>query len=152
MQKDRVEDNMSNEMMRNEIREAIDAGEQALASLKSAQEKLQSARNWGIADMLGGGLIVDLFKHSKMDDAVTCMEYARKNLKIFQRELKDVKVPMDFRMEISGFLSFADFFFDGIIADYLVQSKIAEAREQVDDAVVRVSSILGELEDLKRTY
>lgn len=143
---------MSNEIMRNEIREAIEAGEQALASLKSAQEKLQSARNWGIADMLGGGFITDLFKHSKMDDAVTCMEDARKNLKIFQRELKDVKVPMDFRMEISGFLSFADFFFDGIVADYLVQSKIADAREQVDDAVVRVSSILRELDGLKGTY
>lgn len=30
-----------------EVREAIDAGEQALRSLKTAREKLNSAGNWG---------------------------------------------------------------------------------------------------------
>ena len=38
-----------------EIREAQYAGQRALASLHMAEEKLGSARNWGIWDMLGGG-------------------------------------------------------------------------------------------------
>lgn len=45
-------------------------------------------------------------------------------------------------------MNFADFFFDGIVADYLVQKKINDAREQVDDAIMRVRAILGELRDL----
>ena len=139
---------MSNEIMRQEIQEAIQAGERALSSLKAAQEKLNSARNWGIFDMLGGGFITDLVKHSKMNDASSYMEAAKRDLLVFQRKLKDVSVPMNLRMEIGGFLSFADFFFDGIVADYLVQSKIADVREQVSDAIYRVENLLLHLKKM----
>lgn len=73
------------------------------------------------------------------------MEAAKSDLKRFQRELKDVNIPLDLRMEVGSFLSFADFFFDGFVADYLVQSKISEAKEQVSDAIIRVEQILNEL-------
>ena len=45
-------------------------------------------------------------------------------------------------MEIHGFLVFADFFFDGIVTDWLVQSRIEEAREQVEAAIAKVTSVL----------
>lgn len=64
---------MSNEIMRREMKEAIDAGERALRTLRSAQEKLNSAGNWGIFDMLGGGLFSTIMKRSKMDDAKMLM-------------------------------------------------------------------------------
>lgn len=73
------------------------------------------------------------------------MEAAKTDLKRFQRELKNVNIPLDLRMEVGSFLSFADFFFDGFVADYLVQSKISEAKEQVSDAIIRVEQILNEL-------
>lgn len=136
---------MSNELMKREMKEAMNAGEQALRSLQEAREKLGSAKNWGIFDMLGGGFITDLVKRSKMDDAAGLMEQAKYDLQVFQRELKDVHIPVDMRMEISGFLSFADFFFDGLVADYLVQNKIAEAQEQVEDAIRHVEHILADI-------
>ena len=136
---------MSNEIMRREMKEAMDAGERALTSLRNAQEKLNSAGNWGLFDMFGGGLFSTIMKRSKMDDAQQLMEAAKTNLKRFQRELKDVNIPLDLRMEVGSFLSFADFFFDGFVADYLVQSKISEAKEQVSDAIIRVEQILNEL-------
>lgn len=136
---------MSNEIMRREMKEALDAGERALSSLRNAQEKLNSAGNWGLFDMFGGGLFSTIMKRSKMDDAQQLMEAAKTDLKRFQRELKDVNIPLDLRMEVGSFLSFADFFFDGFVADYLVQSKISEAKEQVSDAIVRVEQILNEL-------
>ena len=136
---------MTNEIMRREMKEAIEAGERALSSLRMAQNQLNGARNWGIFDMFGGGLFSSMIKHSKMNDASRCMEDAKRNLQIFQRELKDVNVPMNLRMEVGSFLSFADFFFDGFVADYLVQSKIAEAREQVEDAINMVDNILRDL-------
>lgn len=136
---------MNNEMMRQEMKEAIDAGERALTSLRMAQEKLNSAGNWGVFDMFGGGLFSTMIKRSKMDDASKLMETAKLDLKRFQKELKDVNVPLDMRMEVGSFLSFADFFFDGFVADYLVQSKISDAKEQVSDAIIRVEQILNEL-------
>ncbi len=136
---------MSNEMMRREMKEAMDAGERALSSLRMAQEKLNSAGNWGLFDMFGGGLFSTMIKRSKMDDAKGLMETAKADLKRFQKELKDVNIPLDLRMEVGSFLSFADYFFDGFVADYLVQSKISDAKEQVSDAIFRVEQILSEL-------
>lgn len=62
--------------------------------------------------------------------------------------LRDVSLPLDLRMEVGGFLSFADFFFDGLIADYLVQSRIGEAREQVEDAIYQVTQLLDHMNRL----
>ena len=140
---------MKNSVGKKEVREAIDAGERALASLEMAEEKLDSAKNWGIWDMLGGGLFTSMVKHSRLDDAAGCMENAKRELQIFSRELQDVDVPTDFKIEISSFLSFADFFFDGLVADYMVQSRIADARGQVKDAVFHVSQLL---DGLKQVY
>ena len=128
-----------------EIREAIVAGERALNSLYEAQDKLNSARGWGMFDLFGGGLLADMMKHGKMNDASRCMEDAKCHLKAFQKELKDVHLSLDLRMGISSFLSFADFFFDGLVADYLVQSKIMAAKEQVEDAIVMVTYVLNKL-------
>ncbi|MBQ8559465.1 MAG: hypothetical protein IJ439_05730 [Tyzzerella sp.] len=140
---------MSNESMKQEIKQAITTGECALSSLYAAQEKLNSARNWGTLDMFGGGLFTSMVKRSKLDDASQYLEDAKRNLLIFQRELQDVNVPLDLKVEIGSFLSFADFFFDGFVADYLVQTKIADAREQVEDAISRVNKLLT---DLKMQY
>ena len=98
-------------------------------------------------DLFGGGLLADMMKHGKMNDASRCMEEAKCHLKAFQKELKDVHLSLDLRMEISSFLSFADFFFDGLVADYLVQSKIMAAKEQVEDAIVMVTNVLNTLRD-----
>lgn len=136
---------MNSNMMNKEVREAIQAGERALSSLREAENNLESARNWGIFDMLGGGFITDMIKHSKMGNASTCMENAKYDLQIFQRELRDVYISLDMKVDVGGFLSFADFFFDGIVADYLVQSRIGEARRQVNEAISQVERVLAEL-------
>ncbi len=43
------------------------------------------------------------------------------------------------------FLTFADFFSDGFVADVLVQSKISNAKKQCDDAIRRVKDIRNQL-------
>ena len=57
-----------------EKREAIEAGRRALNSLQTAKENLNSAKNWGLADMFGGGFFTTMLKHSKMDQAKQNME------------------------------------------------------------------------------
>lgn len=136
---------MTEERRRQEIEEAIRAGNKALLSLYSARDRLVSARGWGIWDMLGGGLVASLVKHSKIDEASSYLESARTDLKIFQRELKDIPDFSDLGIDIGGFLSFADLFLDGIIADYMVQRKIDDAKRQVEEGIRKVESLLGNL-------
>ena len=46
------------------------------------------------------------------------------------------------------FWGFADYFFDGFIADFMVQSQISRARDQVDEAIGWVTDIKGQLQNL----
>lgn len=130
---------------RKEINEAIQAGQQALSSLQAAKDKLNSAKNWGLVDLFGGGFLTNVVKHSKMNDAVELIEDAKRKLQIFNRELQDVNQVMNLRIDVGNFLALADFFFDGLVADYLVQSKINEARRQVDEAIRQVEMMINKL-------
>ena len=52
-----------------EINEAVNAANDALYYLSDAEEMLKSARNWGIADLLGGQMIISAVKNGKMHSA-----------------------------------------------------------------------------------
>lgn len=129
-----------------EKREAMDAGRRALISLRAAQDNLNSAKNWGLWDMFGGGFISTMVKHSKMDSAKENMEQAKYDLRNFSRELQDVNIAYHLDMETGDFLSFADWFFDGFVVDWMVQDRINKARDQVAEAIRRVEQILRQLE------
>lgn len=126
-----------------ERQEAIDAGERALDSLYGVRKELESAGNWGLLDMFGGGMFTTFVKHSKMNDAQRYMERAKRDLAAFSRELADVSETLN--INSGDFLTFADYFFDGFVADMMVQSRIRDAQSQVDDAIYRVESILSRL-------
>ncbi len=138
-----IMDNLDREK---ELREARLAGQEALDCLNRAADTLKSAGNWGIVDMLGGGLISTFVKHSKMNDAEALVQQARSALKRFQKELMDVENVEEFHIETGDFLAFADYFFDGIIADWLMQSRINEAKTQVENARQKVAYIMKQLQ------
>ena len=133
-----------NNNMTVEVYEAIDAGERALRSLRQAQQYLNSAGNWGLFDMFGGNLITELMKHSKINNASKSIEDARYDLRKFQTELKDVDTLVP-DVNVGDFLTFADFFWDGFVADIMVQSKISKGKKQVAEAISRVDDILSQL-------
>ena len=136
---------MTEEKRQKEIREAIQAGERALTSLGNAKEQLDSARNWGIFDMMGGGFFTSLVKHSKLDNASSYMEMAKADLQRFKKELRDIPDYEELKVDIGSFLSFADFFFDGLVVDYMVQSRINDTRDKVQMAIRKVEEMLTEL-------
>lgn len=125
-----------------EINEAIRAGERALRSLREADRQLGSAGNWGLIDIFGGDTISGLMKHMKVNNASQCIENAKRDLEAFRDELGDIRDMEDLRVDIDGFLTFADFFFDGFIADIFVQSKIRDSQKKVREAERRVEDIL----------
>ena len=127
-----------------EINEAIYAADDALYHLNRARKSLNSAGNWGLVDIFGGDLISGLVKHSKMGNAEREIEEAKLSLQRFSRELRDVSGYSS--IHINDFLTFADFIFDGFLADIIVQSKISEAKRQCDKAIRQVSDIKKELQ------
>jgi hypothetical protein len=140
----------SEENMLKEVREAIDAGKSALAYLDRAGEHLGSARSYGVWDMLGGGLLADIAKHSHIDDAKSAVEAAQSKLRKFKTELADIDISQDIRIETDGFAKFADFFFDGLIADWSMQNRIAQSQWSVSNAAGTVNSVLRKLETMER--
>lgn len=133
---------------RREVNEALFAGREALDCLNEAKSLLNSAGNWGILDILGGGFLTTMIKRSKMKDADAVMQQARSALRRFQKELMDVETIPDFHIETGDFLSFADYFFDGFLADMFVQSRINDAKRQVDNAIRKVEYIMNQLRGL----
>ena len=87
-------------------------------------------------------MISSLIKHSKMNDAQSHMQQAKFDLESFSKELSDVSSYIDLSFNVADFLSFADYFFDGFLADWFMQNRINSARAQVDDAIRRVEYIL----------
>ena len=132
-----------NDIERREIEEAVAAADDALYHLQSARKYLGSAGNWGIVDILGGGMISGLLKHSKMNDAEREIQAAKYSLQKFSKELRDVSGYSS--IHIDEFLTFADFVFDGFLMDVVVQSKISEAQHQCDTAISQVTAIRREL-------
>ena len=131
-----------------EKREAINAGRRAISSLKAARDNLNSAKNWGLADMFGGGFFTTMLKHSKMEQARQNMEQAKYDLRNFSRELNDVNMACALNLNTDDFLSFADYFFDGFVVDWMVQDRINNARYQVEEAIRRTEYIIIQLQGM----
>jgi hypothetical protein len=132
-----------------EITEAIAAGNDVIAGLMQVIESLESAKNWGTWDIFGGGLLSTAVKHSRIDDARNEISDVQAKMSQFRRELADVQKHVDLQIDLGGFESFADFFFDGLIIDWIVQSKIVQSLEQAETAKDRMIELVKELEDLR---
>lgn len=134
-----------------ELDEAVRAGRSVQDDLIRAEEVLQSARNWGTYDMLGGGMLSTHIKHNKLDEAMDHIYAAQTNLKRFEKELQDVGGNMSaVSLEVGGLLKFSDYFFDGLITDWLVQGRIKDALEQVQGRRGEVNRIVSGLQSAKQ--
>ncbi len=68
------------------------------------------------------------------------------NLRSFSRELNDVNMACNLNINTGDFLSFADYFFDGFVVDWVVQNRINNAKRQVEEAIRRTESIVNQLQ------
>ncbi len=132
-----------------EIDEALEVGQEALQHMENALGYLSKAQGWGTFDLLGGGLVADLAKHSHLDSARGEVAEAQLALHHFQAELADIQITAEMKINIQGFITFADFFFDGIISDWFVQTRINDSKASVEEATDQVAAILSRLEAMK---
>jgi hypothetical protein len=128
-----------------EVDEAIYAGDWVLSALNKMEDQLESAKGWATWDILGGGMFVDMAKHSAIDKANQTARDVQHLLKSFNKELSDVGRYTDIKVDISGFATFADFFFDGLFVDWFVKSKINNSLSKVRSVRSEINRILDDL-------
>lgn len=131
-----------------QIDDAISLTDQILEYVKDAEHSLSSARNWGFFDVLGGGFITDLIKHSKLGKARDAMDRVNYLMQRLQQLLGSIQLPSDYRLQVGNFATFADFFFDGVFADAYMVSKIMESLSEVRRLKNRLYELKARLESL----
>ena len=127
-----------------EINEALDAGERALESLRTAKSKLDSARAWGIYDIIGGGMISSMIKHGQISKANEWIQEANYDLRRFAKELRDIPGET-LRIDVGDFASMLDIFCDNFFSDIMVQSRINDARRRLDRVIPEVEEAVQAL-------
>lgn len=132
-----------------ELQEALQAGSAALASADHILSELGSAEGWGTWDLVGGGLLTDLAKHSHLDDAQAAVETLQTQLRRFKTELADVTIDADLQVNIEGFLRVADYLFDGLLADWTVLDQIHTSQSQVQRTRSQICDVLDHLHMLQ---
>lgn len=134
--------------MLREISEAEEAGTSASRALDLALDKLDSAEGMSIWDtFLGGGMIVSALKYSEIDSSDDYVHRAQRALRHFETELMDVQnvASESFTVNNNDIFTFTDIFFDNIFSDWMVHSRITEAKTKLNDVLGDVRRVLDQL-------
>ncbi len=132
-----------------QVNQALNLTNQLIAELDQAERQLSSARNWGFLDVLGGGLITDLIKHSKLNNAKSSMDRVNYLLQELRRALGGISMAGDYSMNVSGFETFADFFFDSGIVDVYMTAKIMSSLNEVRNLKNRCYELRDKLNNIR---
>jgi len=136
-----------------EIQEALYVSDEVIDKLVEIEKELSSASGWGTWDMLGGGMISSIAKHSHLDSAQRKVENLESSLYQLKNELADVqRVDQIGVVNMDGFIRFADYFFDGFFVDWMVLSKIEKSSNQVKEVRRQIEVIIDELSSLSNQY
>ena len=134
-----------------EIREAISAGYNARGTADRILSELEDADGWNTWEILGGdGIITHMAKHSHLDEAQNLVQELQSQLRRFKTELADIQISANMQVNIDGFLRFADYFFDGLFADWAVGDKISQSQSSVSSTKSQINQMLDKLNDMEK--
>lgn len=129
-----------------QVNEAMQLVRQLIPLVENAERNLSSARTWSFLDVFGGGALVDVIKHVKLDKASDSMNQVNYLMQRLQVVLGSIRIPEDYKMRVGGFATFADFLWDGAIVDVYMLSKIMSSLKTVRDLKGRLYSLKEMLE------
>lgn len=131
-----------------QVNEAMQLVRQLIPLVENAERNLSSARTWSFLDVFGGGALVDIIKHVKLDKAGDSMNQVNYLMQRLQVVLGSIRIPEDYKMRVGGFATFADFLWDGAIVDVYMLSKIMSSLKTVRDLKGRLYSLKDMLEKM----
>lgn len=132
-----------------EINDALAIVNRLLPLVDEAERKFKSARNWGILDVLGGGFIIDMIKHYKIDSASSLMNEINYLTKELSAKLKTQEFSTDYTINKGTFATIADFAFDNLLTDLYMQSKISGSLNMIRDLKFKLLSLRQTLLDMR---
>ena len=139
------------EAQKREIKEAISAGYSARGTADRILSELNSADGWNTWDMFGGGgIITHMAKHSHLDSAQDLVSELQSKLRRFKTELADIQITANMQVNVDGFLRFADYFFDGLFADWAVGDKISQSMNSVSSTKSQIGRTLDKLNSMEQ--
>jgi hypothetical protein len=138
-------------LLRKELDEAVEEGEKSAKLLSVVLSYLKKARDWGRWDMQGNRR-GDYMKNRAIDQAIKSLSQAQYQLDMFSRELEDLgDNNVRFKLNISHFNKFTDFFFDNLISDWIVQQKIKSTINNIESTFDQVQRIILSLNQEKKS-
>ena len=135
-----------------EIDQAIGSGGLALQEARNIQKTLRDARGLGVLDAAGGGVAATAVKHKKINEARRQSDALRSRISQFNSELTDVNIGFHLGQDdVGSFLRFADFFLDGLLADWAVQMRVGDSQQEIAGVESSLRSMVTRLEQMSRT-
>ena len=95
------------------------------------------------------GNVQDERLYEELDNAQEQVEQLQVELRRFKTELADVEITADLQVTVDSFLKFADFFFDGLFADWAVLDHINQAQSRVENTKGQIKRVLALLKKMR---
>lgn len=125
-----------------ELEEAVAAAVAALERLGAAEHHFAGARSWSNWDTFGGGgLLTDMVKYDRIDQAKASLREAVGAVGTLSRELADVGIAAIDRSEVDGFTRGFDVWFDNFFSDFSVRNRVVEAHDRVRQLLEQVDQV-----------
>lgn len=130
-----------------EIEEALLEAKNCLSLSEESLKILSSAKNWGIYDIVGGGMISSYVKQNKIDEAKTYMERLSYSIGNLNKELGDLNIEfLKTGLNINGLSYTFDIFLDNIFSDLSVQGEIKDSLYKLEDFKNKLFNLINKLE------
>ncbi len=135
-----------------EIEEARIAGAQSLEIAEQICRELGSAKGFGLADLVGGGALMDILKYDRIQRAQSKIEALQQGLRRFRTELADIAtIAVEADLQVGDFLHLADYFFDCVFVDWGVYAKIKDSLQEMTATREKIREALSRLEALRQS-
>ena len=130
-----------------ELKEAVSAVENVIALAAETKKAYEEATGWATYDtFFGGGLIGDIVKYNRIDDAEELSVKLAGAAERMNKELKDVEQIYEADLSyIDSGSRLLDIWFDNIFTDYSVRSNLKENVEKLEDYIERLGRLQSEL-------
>lgn len=130
-----------------ELEEAITAGTSALRTMAEVQQNLHSAKDWSTHEHKSPAFWADHARQEQLDAAQENLELLQVQFQRFNKELSDVTIRPGLQPSIDRMLSFADNFFQDLLADMSIPERIAKSCSQADQTREHILGVLRQLQD-----
>lgn len=129
-----------------EVSDVLQLGYALRSQLQGIMDILRSSRNWGWADLLGGGPVTGALKRDRMEQVRKALAGLDMILEYFRKKFRETPVVSRISYEEwENDLFAADFLLDGFVIDALVQVDIVDCQAEMERLYEQTETICKSL-------